>query len=198
MNLICLAIIFHCTTSVSDTSIYVRFNHEYANFSNTSISVPEKFNKILGDSISVAQILQAKSLIRYEMLIDNKGNYCSKFGSSNAGFQMKTVYYYFRDGRYSMKDDTTSITPMYLTIKEGPGVKEILKYKCREFMAYNSKGDLIFKIWATKDLPESITGFHTLVPFGSAVLELEAVKWKWKRTAIEVKKLTNTQMSLCD
>ena len=193
MNLVLLFLYISVNITSTDTTQLVVYRHEIYKVDSTvkipKIFVPEEFKSALGkDSILLTELISWPVIISIEMRINLEGDYIMSEHSETTAISLSDAKSkYFKNGKYFSGESDIPERALPITFEKRRESKKILGYECQRFIGTNSFTNDKYEIWATKQLPQTITGLYRLPQFGYGVLEISNLNGSWKRTAISVK-----------
>jgi GLPGLI family protein len=98
---------------------------------------------------------------------------------------------FYKQGRWiSLKDDKWEPAKTYaMEFTETGQTRKILGYQCSQFVATDSAGNQLVRVWATKELPGTLIPMVGLEYFPYGILEIRHLAKGWKLLPRRVKKL---------
>ena len=192
MNLLLLFLLSLASNVAVDSSFIVMYRTEIYKAADAApppkLAIPEEFREAIGkDSVDVSNLIPWPFIIFKEFRVNSKGDYSLREWAENPAVQLSTNdILYYKEGRFFTSEDTTARQGLNIIFTRADGNKKILGYQCQLFNATNKDNGQRFEVWATEELPQSITGKFLWPQFGHAVLEIRELEGKWKMTATSV------------
>lgn len=179
-----------------DSGYAITYKHEIhkvgEEVERPKVAVPAEFRAVIGkDSLEISELIRWPLTLTVEMFVDPEGNYTihetSEDQSISLGGGSGTRYY--TNGRYYSGTDTTSLKAYDILFKPQKESKIILGYTCQKFIATEKETNKTYEVWATKELPATITGMHRWPRWTHAILEIREMNGLWTRTAVNIRKM---------
>ena len=107
----------------------------------------------------------------------------------NLDIMPDTVFY--KDGRWIKLtgDKWEPIKPFAMEFTETGQTRKILGYECAQFVATDSAGNQLVRIYASKALPPTLIPFIGLESFPYGILEIRHLGMGWKLVPRRIKKM---------
>lgn len=192
MNLLFLCLLSFGLKNDTDSSFIVMYKtdiYKMAEGAKTpKMSVPKEYQGALGkDSVDINDWMKWPYTIITEMRINHQGFYQIKDRSESRNMPLDSdKIKYYKSGKYFTSEDSTLFSSLNIVFKKEDGAKKILGFNCVKFNAVNKDNGQSYEVWATKELPQTITGRFLWPQFGYAVLEIKESKGVWKSTATSI------------